>query len=173
MQLQASSTAECLGAACAAVWLLAEVCSFVLLHGVTVAEGTAAERAAVRTLTCVDAQVAPQVSSLAEALGAEGAAVWTLTRVRAQVAPQVSRLGEGLAAPLTGVGLLLLLQVKLQCLAAAECLATTQAATAADIISTDLHRTGSLVRVQPGSDHHCPGSKLLLTRRVCLDFRAC
>lgn len=135
-----------------------------LLHGVTVAEGTAAEWAAVRTLTCVDAQVAPQVSSLAEALGAEGAAVWTLARVRAQVAPQVSRLGEGLAAPLTSVGLLLLLQVKLQRLAAAECLATTQAATDADIISTNLHLTGSLVRVRPGLEHDCPVSKLLLIK---------
>lgn len=93
------------------------------LHGVTVTEGAAAERAAVRPLTRVDAQVSPQVSSLAEALGAEGAAVWPLARVRAQVAPQVSGLSEGLAAPVAGVCLPLLLQVEAEAVGLAERLA--------------------------------------------------
>lgn len=98
------------------------------LHGVAVAEGAAAVRAAVRTLARVDAEVSPQVSSLAEALGAEGAAVRPLARVRAQVTPQVRRLCEGFAAPLAGVGFSLLLQVEAEAAGLAERLAAARTA---------------------------------------------
>lgn len=104
------------------------MCAFVLLHGVTIAEGAAAVRAAVRPLPRVDAQVSPQVSSLAEALGAVGAAVRPLACVCTKVSPQVGRLGKGLAAPVAGVGLSLLLQVEAKTGRMAECLATTRTA---------------------------------------------
>lgn len=102
--------------------------AFVLLHGVPVTEAAAAERAAVGTLSRVDAEVAPQVSSLTEALGAVGAAVRPLSRVRPEVAPQIRRLSEGLAAEVTAVRLLLLLEMEAQLCGGTERLATTRAA---------------------------------------------
>lgn len=65
------------------------VSSAVLLHRVSVAEAAAADRAAVRPLASVDAQVAPQVPALTEAAGTDGAAVRPLASVCPQVAPQV------------------------------------------------------------------------------------
>lgn len=104
------------------------MCAFVFLHGVSIAEGAAAVRAAVRALPRVNAQVSPQVSSLAEALGAESAAVWSLACVCAQVTPQVSRLRKGFATPVTGVGLSFLLQVQTEAAGLAECLTAPRAA---------------------------------------------